>query len=412
MLSPSELEAMPLELEAQFKQLESRVMTDIVRRLKNNGNDIIRSADWQINRLNELGASKEEIKKYIQETLDLSNAEIDKIYANAIESGYAHNAEIYKQVGVPLIPYAENKGIQQLVSAIKEQTSGEFNNITNSLGFATKGADGKLSFTPIADYYQKTLDGAMLDIASGAFDYNTVLKRIVNEMTNSGLRTVDYASGWSNRVDVASRRAVMTGISQLTGKINEQTADELGTDTYEVSYHIGARPSHQVWQGKWYTKDKLVSVCGLGTVTGLCGANCRHSYSPVIPGVSVPSYSDEELKSLNEQENTPKDYYGKQYTTYEATQRQRQLETAMRANRQKIKLLQEGGADEDDIILARCKYRGISQEYARFSKAMGLPQQRERIYGDGLGDIGKGKYKKPKKVTKTVEKSDESESVV
>lgn len=136
----------------------------------------------------------------------------------------------------------------QLVSAVASQTNASLKNITQSLGFAVRGADGKLSFSPIADYYQQTLDSAMLDIASGAFDYNTVLKRTVKEMTNSGLRTVDYASGWSNRVDVAARRAVVTGMSQLTAKVNEDNAQQLDTDWFEVTWHSGARPEHQVWQ--------------------------------------------------------------------------------------------------------------------------------------------------------------------
>lgn len=393
MLTPAELEAMPIEAERLFKDLESRVMSDVVRRLKNNGNEIIRSADWQIYRMNELGKSKEEIKQYIQDVLKLTDDEVNSIYDDVIKSGYSRNADIYKAVGASFIPYSENKELQQLVFALKEQTNGEFKNITNSLGFATKGADGKISFSPIADYYQKTLDNAMIDIASGTFDYNTVLKRVVTEMTNSGLRSVDYASGWSNRVDVAARRAVMTGVTQLTGKVNEEMADELETDTYEVSWHSGARPSHAEWQGGVYTKEELETVCGLGSGDGLCGWNCYHSYSPFIPGVSVRAYTDEELKEMRERENTPKDYYGKKYTAYEASQRQRQLETAMRAQRQKIKLLQEGGADEDDITTARARYRGLSQEYTQFSKAMDLPQQRERIYGDSLGDIGKGKWK-------------------
>lgn len=213
-------------------------------------------------------------------------------------------------------------------------------------------------------------------------------------MTNSGLRTVDYASGWSNRVDVAARRAIMTGLSQLTGKVNEMNAEELGTDTFEVTRHSGARPSHQVWQGKWYTKEELISVCGLGTVTGLHGASCYHDYYPVIPGISEPSYTAEELEELNRQENTPVKYGDKEYTKYEALQRQRRLETTMRTQRQKIKLLKEGGADEDDIIAARARYRGTSAEYTRFSEAMKLPQQRQRVTVDGLGSIGQGKWKK------------------
>lgn len=92
----------------------------------------------------------------------------------------------------------------------------------------------------------------MLDIASGAFDYNTVLMRTVKQLTNSGLRSVDYATGWSNRVDVAARRAVMTGMSQLTAKVNEDNMTALDTEYVEVSWHSGARPSHQEWQGKIY----------------------------------------------------------------------------------------------------------------------------------------------------------------
>lgn len=173
----------------------------------------------------------------------------------------------------------------------------------------------------------------------------------------------------------------------------EDNAEKLGTDTYEVSWHSGARPSHQVWQGKQYTMDELKSVCGLGTVTGLNGANCYHVYYPFIPGISVPTYTAEELEELNKKENTPVKYGDKEYTGYEALQRQRRLETTMRAQRQKIKLLETGNADEDDIIAARCRYRGTSQEYARFSKAMDLPQQRQRVTVDGLGNIGVGKWK-------------------
>lgn len=391
MFKPNEIEAIPIELESQFKELENRIMQDIVRRLKNNGNEIIRSADWQLHRLSELGKSKKEIKQFISETLGLSEKEIDRIYSDVLEQGYAHDADLYKAVGKDMIPFAENKPLHQLISATIKQTNDELKNITQSLGFAVKQPDGTLKFQPIADYYQKTLDGAMLDIASGAFDYNTVLKRVVSEMTNSGLRSVDYASGWSNRVPVAARRALMTGFNQVVAKVNEDNAAELGTDMYEISWHSGYRPDHW-WGGKWYTHDQLVSICGLGTVAGLCGANCYHDYSPVIPGISEPTYTQEQLDEMNAKEREKHEFRGKEYNMYEATQRQRKLETAMRSQRQKIKLLQDGGADEDDIITARAKYRVMSKEYTDFSKAMGLPQQRERVTIDGLGNIGVGKY--------------------
>lgn len=394
MYTSNELEALSMSFDSQMKRLQDEVMSDLVRRLAING-EITRAADWQINRLYDLGESKEKIERFIQKSLKLSDEEMTELYKEALESGYARNEGIYKKVGAEFIPFEENALLQQYIAAVAKQTTEEMHNISQSLGFAVKNADGTLSFKPIAQYYQDTLDNAINGIASGVFDYNTALKKAVKEMTNSGLRTVDYASGWSNRIDVAARRAVMTGMSQLTGKVNEMNAEKLGTDTYEVTWHSGARPSHQVWQGKWYTMEELISVCGLGTVTGLNGANCYHDYYPVIPGISEPTYTAEELEELNRKENTPVKYEGKEYTKYEALQRQRRLETTMRVQRQKIKLLQVGKTDEDDIIAARCRYRGTSQEYTRFSEAMGLPMQRERVTVDGLGNIGVGKWKLP-----------------
>ncbi len=391
MLTSGEIEAASIAFDKPMRELEMRIMEDIVRRIKING-EITRSADWQITRLLQLGMSMKEIENDIQAALDFSDEDMHEIYSNIIGSGYARDRKLYEAVGAGFIPFEQNYEIQQLVSAVASQTNATLKNITQSLGFAVRQPDGKLKFVRLADYYQKTLDNAILDITSGAFDYNTVLKRTVKEMTNSGLRTVDYASGWSNRVDVAARRAVMTGMSQITAKINEDNAESFGTDMFEVTWHSGARPEHQVWQGKWYTRKQLETVCGLGTVTGLCGANCYHDYYPVIPGISEPAYTDEELAELNAKENIPVEYNGRKYTKYEALQRQRKLETTMRAQRQEIKLLKDGEASEDDLINARARYRGTSHEYAVFSKAMGLPQQRERVTVDGLGNIGQGKY--------------------
>ena len=358
-------------------------MTDIVRRIRENG-EITAAADWQITRLIQLGMAMEEITAAINEALGAAEGITDNLFSNIIEAGYARDNNLYKAIGKVQIPFNENAPLQQMISAVTAQTNETMHNITQSLGFAQRGADGRISFTPIADYYQKTLDNAMLDISSGAFDYNTVLNRTVKEMTNSGLRTVDYATGWSNRVPVAARRAVMTGMNQLTAKKNEQDAEELHTNWFEISWHSGARPSHW-WGGRQYTKEQLTTICNLGDVTGLCGANCYHNYHPFIPGISIPVYTEEELEELNRQEKEPIEWNGKKYTKYEATQRQRQLETTMRAQREEMALLEEGGADEDDLINCRARYHGTSHEYAQFSKAMGLPQERERVYADGLG---------------------------
>lgn len=254
MLSPNEIESLPKAIEKQFRELENRIMSDIVRRLKNAG-EMTASAEYQVGRLLNLGISQKDIEKLIGDTLEISQNEVSKIYDDIISKGYARDLKLIKSAGGDIVPYKENKSLQQLISAVKSQTNDTFRNITQSLGFAVK-QNGKTVFRPISDYYQKTLDGAVLDITSGAFDYNTVLKRAVSEMTNSGLRSVDYASGHSDRVEVAVRRAVMTGVNQVTAKITEQNMDVLDTEYVEVSWHSGARPSHQVWQGKIYHWDR------------------------------------------------------------------------------------------------------------------------------------------------------------
>lgn len=405
MFTPTEIEALPSVMEQLYRSLQLNIMSDLTERLKANGEEITSAADWQINRLYELGVSKDEIDSLIQSTLDVSDDEIDRIYDEVVKSGYARNEELYTGKGKEYIPYAENEQLQQLVKAVKNQTKSEYRNITGSLGFAVRNADNTLSFTPLADFYQRTLDNGLMQIASGAVDYNTVLKKAVKAMTDSGLRTVDYASGWSNRVDVAARRALMTGFNQVVAKVNEDNAEQLGTEYFEVSYHRGARPTHQVWQGRVYSKKELETVCGLGTVTGLCGANCYHSYSPFIKGVDKPTYSDEELDRMNEEENTPKEYNGRQYTAYEAQQRQRRLETAMRADRQKIELLTQGGADDDTITGAKVRYFQRQDEYVKFSKAMNLPQQWERITVDGKNALGSKLPKKAESVNKITAES-------
>lgn len=405
MFTPTEIEALPSAMEQLYRSLQLNIMSDLTERLKANGKEITSAVDWQINRLYELGVSKDEIDSLIQSTLDVSDDEIDRIYDEVVKSGYARNEELYTSKGKEYIPYAENKQLQQLVKAVKNQTKSEYRNITGSLGFAVRNPDNTVSFTPLAKFYQDTLDNGLMQIASGAFDYNTVLKRVVKTMTDSGLRSVEYSSGWSNRVDVAARRALMTGFNQVVAKVNEDNAEQLGTEYFEVSYHRGARPAHQVWQGRVYSKKELETVCGLGTVTGLCGANCYHSYSPFMKGIDTPTYSEEELDRMNEEENTPKEYNGRQYTAYEAQQRQRRLETAMRADRQQIELLTQGGADVDTITGAKAKYFQRQDEYVKFSKAMGLPQQWERLTVNGKSALGSKLPKKAESVNKITAES-------
>lgn len=374
------------QIEKHFLDLEQMILEDIVRRIKKAGK-ITSTADWQINRLQIIGYSSEDIENMIKTTLNLSYPKVFELYDKVIDWEYVRNKDIYEQVNAEYIPYEDNKELQQLTEGFIRQSNDELRDITQSMGFYVDYGNGKLVMTPLSDIYQGYLDQAITGVVYGTFDYNTIIRKVVTQLTNSGLRSIDYASGWHNRVDVAARRAVMTGVSQLTGKITEMNAEKLGTEHFEIAWHAGARPSHAVWQGKVWSKKELVTVCGLGTVTGLLGVNCYHEYYPFVKGVSERNWSDSWLAEQNRKESVPKTFNGKEYTLYEAKQQQRKMETAMRAQREKAVLLKQGGADPDDVMLAKAKYQGQLGEYTRFCKRMGLHQERERIYYDTLGRV-------------------------
>ena len=194
---------------------------------------------------------------------------------------------------------------------------------------------------------------------------------------------------------------------QVTSAIKKQSLEDLENITRSLGFYLdyGGRkvltPLSQVYSRYLdnacmdivtvWSQQQLYDVCGLGTVTGLCGANCYHTYFPFVPGVSVRTYTDDWLDEQNRKESEPTEFRGKEYTLYEAKQRQRQMETAMRAQREKVQLLQKGGADPQEVMLQKAQYQGQLNEYAVFSRKMGLKEERERIYIDGRGRVAPSK---------------------
>lgn len=374
-----------LRMESIWMDAENRIIQDIVRRIRKTGK-ITSTADYQIKRLVEMGKSTEEVEKILKDALKATYPEMFKLYDDIAEWQYVRDKSIYEQVNREFIPAEENEQLKQVSQAVRKQTQDELHNLARSYGFSVLMGNRRV-FMPFSEYYQRYVDMAITDVISGAFDYNTVIRRVVTQMTNSGLRTVDYATGYSNRVHVAVRRSVLTGVSQITGEMNRINADKLGTNYYEVDWHPGARPEHRKWQGKVYSKEELVSVCGLGTATGLQGANCYHDYYPFVKGVSERQWSDEWLRKQNAIESKIKRWQGKELDVYGITQQQRRMETAMRAQRSKIVALKTARADADQILNMRVKYRAQLYEYTKFCRQMGVEQQRERIYMDMLGRV-------------------------
>lgn len=411
MYKSDELELFPKNIEEIYAGLENDIMNNIIRRIAETG-EITRTADWQLNRLYNMGADKTDIKKHIQEALNLSDTEIEQLYSDTLKEGYLRDESLYRAVGQEFIPFEENMALQQLIEATKQQTAKQLKNITRTMGFAVKQPNGRKTFKTVDDYFKDTMDNAVMHVLNGTFDYNSIIRKVTDEMTRSGVRSINYDSGISTRIDVAARRAILTGVNQVTSKISSDNMQKLDTEFVETSWHSTARPTHQVWQGRVFYWDRanpnadkieagvlyksFIRETGYGEVDGLCGANCRHTFYPFIPGISVRTYTDEQLEELNRQENEKKEYNGKEYNKYEATQYQRRLETSMRKYRQDISLLKQSGLadDSDEVIAARYKYQTLSRKYSDFSKKMGLREHRDRINADGLKDIGNTKISK------------------
>lgn len=379
----------PNELVDLYSNLEEFILRKLCENLKDQGT-LSESSLELIRELKRRGMSMDEIEEFIKKTTKLS----DKAWNNLVKDAVKRNKKYYKSVLDKVGLIQDEFSLQKLndeIKAIARQTKDLFKNITQSLGFAYKALDGSIQFSPIADTYQHILDNAELRILSGAESYNVAITDAVKELADSGLQTVDYASGHRNRIDVAVRRATMTGITQVSGAYSENLAEELDTPYREISAHRGARDkgtgfiNHKSWQGKVYSvRDNdiypnIYTVCGLGDVAGLEGANCRHMHFPFFEGISERTWTDEQLKNIDP---PPFEFEGKTYSTYEASQKMRQMETAVRTLKRKEICYDAQGNQEayDDAVI---KHRRLFKKYEEFSKAADLPMQTERMQISG-----------------------------
>lgn len=399
-LSPEQLADLPQNIVSMYADLENYLIEDIARRIGHAG-IITATAEQQIETLQGLGLNKKEIENKIAEVLKKSQNEVDKLFQEAASTSMAPENELYKKAGLSTFDINAPE-LQAYITAAGLQTKKEFKNITRSLGFATK-KNGKIVYSDVAKFYQETVDFANMQVVTGATTREQAVKRAVQRMTNSGLRYVDYENGYSMNVQDAINRCVRTSANQMCNKLtnymmNKNIAKE--EQYVEVSAHAGARPSHQTWQGQVYKVkgstseyDNLYEATELGSAGGLCGANCRHSYYPFIPDISVRAYSESDLEKYNSTET--KSYNGKEYTQYEASQRKRVIERSIRQTKREILGYQSAGL-EDDMKNSQILLQQQRKEYKKFCNEMGLVQENNRTqqYGFGRGEAQKARYAK------------------
>ncbi len=380
---PDLLDALPEELAELFRSLEITLLEEICSRLKL-ADQLNEVTVQDIKALRSHGIDLKEIEKAIRKTSGISEAKLNELLDDVMERNQKYYTEL---IDLAHITQPETLVSVEDTLAIYEQTKQTMRNITRSMGFLV---DAGRTMLPTAKAYQWALDNAVMQVQSGAINYNQAIKAAVKQLADSGLKVVDYESGHRDQIDVAARRAVMTGVNQICAKYTEQSAEYLDTHYFEVSAHAGARDkpgpspwsSHKDWQGKVYSirandiYPNIYEVCGLGSVDGLEGANCRHRRNVWVEGVSERTYTDEQLEHIDDDLGC--EFDGKEYTAYEATQMQRRVEREARKLKREKAAYKAAGLHEDETA-ANIRMRRLNAKYKAFSVAAGLPEQRERM---------------------------------
>lgn len=330
MLTPQYLANIPEPIVKIYLDLESDIMVDIARRIQKTGK-ITDTAIWQAKKLEELGASREYIAKRIALALKLSEKEVLRTFNEACYKSLKTDETLYlraqKRGLLPnAIPLKSAQGIKQVLALGAIRTQNTMRNLTESLG--------RVANNELAMY----LDRSYLQVVSGAFDYRTAISNSVRSLAERGIQTIDYASGSKISIEAGVRRAVLTGVNKTAGEMSLEYADECENDLVITSQHMGARPEHALWQGKIFSLSgksnkypEFRSSTGYGTAEGLCGINCRHSFSPYFPGMSL---KPEERISLTENRKQ-----------YELEQEQRHNERRIRYFKRESMVYEAGGLD-------------------------------------------------------------------
>lgn len=371
MLTPEQLRALPRGLTDTYSELSEFILRDIARRIAKAAK-ITETAEYQMYRAKAIGLSTDEITAKIAEINGVSENEIDELIRSAAEQSDEFDRKMLGESVWSGTPLEENTQLQKLMAAEIKQTHNACFNYTQSLGFAEQNAYGQVVYSSLGDFLINQMDAAHMKVVNGVTDYNTAIRQACSALAASGVRTVYYNSGHSDRIDVAVRRAVMTSVSQVTQKISEQNAEEFGADGWEISAHAGARPSHAIYQGRQYPNSQYETI-----VRPLIeDYNCRHSAYPIIIGVSEPAYTEEELANIDP---PPFAYEGRTYTAYEAQQQMRKMERAMRKQKDRC-IVADAAGDKESFTTASTRLNRQKYIYEDFCKAAGTYTEYERTF--------------------------------
>lgn len=312
------------------EEVASRLHTDILRRviqrimlrLQRKDDYLLTSVDkWQLETLQEAGFLREDMVKEIAKATGQQVTEIKRAFEDAGVKTIAWDNAVYKAAGLSPAPLLNSPQLLAILDRGYRKTLQEWRNYTGTTATAAQRL------------FIQVCDRAYNQVISGSLSYTQAVTEAVEAVSKSGV-VVHYPTGWRDTIETATLRAVRTGVGQACAEMTEARMDELDWDIVLTSAHLGARygdggenlTNHAWWQGRFFSrsgKDKRfppLSVCGMGDVQGLCGANCRHSIGPG-DGENNP------YKGYDSEENRKR---------YDLEQRQRDLERRIRNTKREV----------------------------------------------------------------------------
>ena len=363
MLPPSYLDQMPDAFVQLWQQVEEQILQDVARRI-GKMDKVTPTANWQLWRYQQTEAVRNDVVKLLAKYTGKSETAIRKLLLQAATEAMEREDAIYYHYDMEPPPFEENAALNNLLDAGARQTCGTWQNLTATTANTVTGA------------FERTLDAAWLKVSTGAFDYKTAVKQAVDSLADD-MPMVTYPSGHKDSIEVAARRAVLTGVNQTTGKLQVARMDEMGCEFVETTAHGGARPSHAEWQGRRFHRGGAVdykgrhypdfeAATGYGTGAGLCGWNCRHQFFACFPELGdPPQWTQEQLQELNARNI---EWNGKKYTAYEISQMQRARERNVRRWKKRYLAEDAAGLDTTDSAV---RLKAARQSLSDFTKATG-----------------------------------------
>ena len=340
---------------ALYQQLEDDILSAVIRRILKMGY-VSEASKHQLEVLQAAGLLYDDIVQLIADRTDACTAQVKALFEDAGVQTVEIDNSLHEAAGALPIDIRQDSSTRQVLETGYKKTLGTMQNLVSTTATQTQTA------------FIQTCDRIYMQVSSGAFSYQEAIMNALRALADTGAEVV-YPTKHKDRMDVAVRRCVLTGVSQTAAAVSLRQAEDAGCYLMEITAHSGARPDHAEWQGQLVSltgKDvgktidglKVWSLSGIGygSGEGFKGWNCRHNWHAYYPGLSTPNYTPEELKKLDEPCIS---YNGKLYTEYEVSQMQRAQERRVRAWKRRCVTAQEGvnsATDEATRVTAQAEF--------------------------------------------------------